>query len=403
MPPLTREMQVGYKVEATQGVAESLVAADFVGNRSEISKTYNVDRYERNLIRGTLTKLESIAGSRSLSMTLTEECTGGTSGVSPKWHDLLEICGFLKIPMVRFSVTGQTGSFRAGDLIGNNASQASATKLGRVGELASGVLYIMPLTGTFANADAITNYTQTGACTLNSASAAAGFGFRPLTEKTGGTVPRTGTFEARHAGYIHRMVGAMGSLSMSLQRNQPLLLTANVQGVPLFSGDGRTPNTGSNFNNVAVAGQAPRLGLGSVMRFHTPTAYSPVVTSLTVDLGQTVQLRETMNDNSIANSGFLPAQITDRRPTAEVDPEHIVAGDSFNAYGLIMDGATFAMTSQLGALTDANGRIAVAMPRVAVTSNGTDGDRNGNTTLPMTLGLFGQDDDELFLFHMFAA
>lgn len=403
MPVLTREMQMGYKVEATAGTAETLGAADFVGNRSNMSKTYNVDRYERSLTRGTLTQLESIQGSRSLSLALTEECVGGTSNSSPKWHDLLEICGFQKINVVKFTVTSVTGAFKSGDRVGNNASEASATKVGIVGELAGGTLYIMPITGTFANADAITNYSQTGACTLSSTSAAAGFGFKPLTERSTGTQPKTGTFEVRHAGYIHRAVGAKGSLTMNLQRNQPLMLTANVQGIPLFDVNGKTPVTGSPFGNLAVPGASPKLGLGSVVRFHTATPYAPVFTNIDIDLGQTVALRENANDNQIANSGFLPAQITDRRPTMTVDPEHIVVADNFDAYGLIIGGDVFAVTAKLGLLTDGNGMIVVAAPRTKVTSDGSDGDRNGNTTLPMTLGLFGRDDDELYLFHLFAA
>lgn len=403
MPVLTREMQMGFKIEATAGTAESLVAADFVGNRSNMSKTYNVERYTRDLTRGTLAQLETIAGSRAMSLSLTEECVGGTSSASPKWHELLQICGFEKIAAVKFTVSSPSGSFKPGDRIGNNASEASATKLGIVGEYVGSTLYIMPLTGTFANADSITNYSQTGACTLASTSSAAGFGFRPLTEKSSGTQPKTGTFEVRHAGYIHRAVGCKGSLSMSLQRNQPLLLTANVQGIPTFDTNGKTPVAGAAFSNLAVPGASPKLGLGSVVRFHTPTVFSPIFTNIDIDLGQTVSLRENANDNQIANSGFLPAQITNRQPTITIDPEHILAADNFDAYGLIMGGDVFAVTSKLGTLTDGNGLIVVAAPRAQVTSDGSTGDRNGNTTLPMTLGLFGRDDDELYLFHLFAA
>jgi hypothetical protein len=275
--------------------------------------------------------------------------------------------------------------------------------VGIVGELAGGTLYIMPITGTFANTDTLTNYSQTGSLTLSSTSTAAGFGFRPLTEKSSGTQPKTGTFEVRHAGYIHRAVGAKGSLTMSLQREQPLLLTANVQGIPLFDTNGITPVTGSQLGNLAVPGASPKLGMGSVVRFHTSTPYAPVFTTVDIDLGQTVSLRENANDNQIGASGHLPAQITNLAPTMTTDNEHIVVADNFDAYGLIMGGAVFAVTAKLGLLTDANGMIVVAAPRTQVNSDGSTGDRNGNTTLPFTLGLFGRDDDELFLFHLFAA
>jgi hypothetical protein len=402
MPALTREGQIGFKIEATQGVEETLAATDFVGVRTDISSSYEVDRYERNAIRGTLTKLPSINGSRKMMTSHTEEAIGGTASVSPKWHDLLEIGGFLKTAVVKFSVSSVTGTFREGDIIGNNASQSSATKLGRVSNLAANVLHIMPISGTaFANADSITNYSRTGACTLSSTSSAGGFGFRPLTERTGGTVPKTGTFQHRVGGLIHKCVGAMAAISMRVSRNEPLLITANAQGIPVFDTNGITPVAGSAFGNLASAGSSPRLGLGSVLRFHTATSYAPILTSASVDMVQTVQLRETMNDNAIAASGFMPAQITDRSPTMEVDPEHVITSEGFDAHGLIVGGATFGLTSRLGALADANGLIVIAAPTVKIQSGATFGDRNGNATLPMTLGLFGNDDDELFIFHLF--
>lgn len=404
MPALTREGQIGFKIEGTQGTEETLASTDFVGVRMDISSNYEVDRYERNVMRGTLTQLQSINGSRKMVLNFTEECIGGTVSASPKWHEVMQFCGFEKIAIAKFSVTSQSGTLRAGDLVGNNASRASATKLGIVAKLTGTTLYIMQLTGTaFANADVLTNYTQTGAATLNSTSSAGGFGFKPLTERTGGTAPKTATIQHRWGGYVHKCVGAMGSLSMRISRNEPLMLSVNAQGIPIFDTNGKTPIAGNAFANLPSAGSSPKLGLGSVVRFHAASTFAPIFTSTSLDLGQTVNLRETMNDNAIANSGFLPAQITDRRPTMEVDPEHILSGGGFDTFGYIMGGEGFAFTSELGALADANGMIVIAAPSVKITNNGAPGDRNGNVTTPFTLGLFGQDDDELYVFHLFAA
>lgn len=73
-PQLIEKSQIGGRVQDTEGTAETLTAADFktrliVGATPE----YNAGREPRNIARGTLTKLGSIEGKKSLSIPFSSE------------------------------------------------------------------------------------------------------------------------------------------------------------------------------------------------------------------------------------------------------------------------------------------------------------------------------------------
>lgn len=79
---LKRARQLGYKVEATEGTAESMTAAEFAGVRHDVSFKLTQARIERKPMRGSLTPLKEIGDERSAEITFMEEIVGGGNDVS---------------------------------------------------------------------------------------------------------------------------------------------------------------------------------------------------------------------------------------------------------------------------------------------------------------------------------
>lgn len=97
--------QVAGKVEATEGNKETLAANDCVLVKGA-SFTPAVEMYQRDLLRGTMSRDPAISGQRSAKISFTMEmCGSGNKGVAPAWGAFMKGCGFNETISANNSVT----------------------------------------------------------------------------------------------------------------------------------------------------------------------------------------------------------------------------------------------------------------------------------------------------------
>ena len=90
---LTRPRTIGAKVEATEGIAETIAGAD-IFYAGEVKFSPNVEEWVRNIHRDSLSPLSAGKGRRRGSMAFKTEWMGsGTAGAVPFWSPLIQACG----------------------------------------------------------------------------------------------------------------------------------------------------------------------------------------------------------------------------------------------------------------------------------------------------------------------
>ena len=163
-------------------------------------------------------------------------------------------------------------------------------------------------------------------------------------------------------GALHKMIGCRGTVSMSASNNALGKLTFTLSGLYVAPEDASivTPTLSSVIPPVC---NDMSMTIGS---------YTPVVTSLAWDLGNTVAKRPDINaDEGIA--GFI---ITDREVTGSVDPE-ADAFSSFNPWADWKAGTTAALSATIG--STAGNICAVSCPVIQYKAP-SYGDREGIRT-----------------------
>lgn len=102
---IIQEGQMAVETEATEGTAETLVAADvFISYDNAFTPSIALD--ERNDIRATLSRLVSISGEESATISFMTELKGsGSAGVAPAFGESLIACGFAETIVGGVSVT----------------------------------------------------------------------------------------------------------------------------------------------------------------------------------------------------------------------------------------------------------------------------------------------------------
>lgn len=97
--------QLAQKIEATEGTKETLAAADCILFLNGVF-TPTIDQYQRNLLRGTLSRDPNVSGAQYAKMTFDVELVGsGTAGTAPYWGSLMKACGYSETVSGGVSVT----------------------------------------------------------------------------------------------------------------------------------------------------------------------------------------------------------------------------------------------------------------------------------------------------------
>jgi hypothetical protein len=114
---------------------------------------------------------------------------------------------------------------------------------------------------------------------------------------------------------IFKARGCAGTVTFEGRVGQPLLARFTFTGIydGVETGTLEVPTQEGAIPGVFQGGLGQRAG---------GTTFSPVLSTINLDIGNTVVMRESVNDAS----GFLHAVITDRRPTGSIDPDLELGG-----------------------------------------------------------------------------
>lgn len=105
MPLRSQRAVLAAKIEAAEGAAETLTVTEGVQCFAAQFQR-NQDLIERNPLRPTLSRLASVPGRKTGTITSTIECRGsGTAGTAPDWGVFLKSCGFSETIVAVTSVT----------------------------------------------------------------------------------------------------------------------------------------------------------------------------------------------------------------------------------------------------------------------------------------------------------
>lgn len=404
---LNRNGQIGLKIEAVEGTEEALVAADYSGNRKEQTHHDSHQSYKRDLQRGTLTQLPELPSMYTGNINWTEEFVGGGAAVLAPWHNTIQSMGFKKTAVSKYLPTPIAGAFRVGQVVGNNIVQGAATKVGRVVAIddAGKLVILRTLGADFGVAEDIWAYDGAAiqAHATLAAGAASGYCFTPQTE-TDAAVPPSVTVDRRLGGQRHTRIGSRATGGFTAKMGEPLLLHAEVHGVPVYADAvARSPRLGGYIANVPALTNKPPVvqSIPFILRKDADTTYTPILTELSVQFGNTLAPRATISNVDIQSSGHLPTRITGRDITGTIDGEHVLPAAGFDFIGAVNAGNTFEFNMEVGKSANPNGKITIYGPSVQLKGDYEPGDRDGVATSPVTMGFFGDNDDELFITHTF--
>jgi hypothetical protein len=105
MPLRLFATQLFAKIEGTEGTKETLAAADVV-QIANLSFSPAIEMYDRNILRGSLSRHPSVSGKRQAKIGFDVELKGsGAAGTAPDYGPLLKGCGYSETVSAGVSVT----------------------------------------------------------------------------------------------------------------------------------------------------------------------------------------------------------------------------------------------------------------------------------------------------------
>ena len=307
MSMLIRKRQLAAKIEAVEGTAETLLAADagILVNFSP-KASYDPQMYQRDPVRASLTKMGKLAGKRSAGIDFSIELKGsGLVTVEPEWLRLIKSCGFASNALKKISIGAITsGPYLHGETITGETSGAT----GRVViKTANGTttFYFVALSGTFETGEVITGGTSGATATASADPVSAGFEIKPI---SGLVVSLTmGLFED---GIRKVLKGCRGTVKFNFKIGEPATLDfsfkgveAGVTDVPMF--------TGVSFDNTV-----PPVLLNAVMACD---GVSLNIGEMEINVSNTLASKDKIDDAK----GILSFMITGRDMQGSFNPEMV--------------------------------------------------------------------------------
>jgi hypothetical protein len=355
-----------------------------------------------------------------------QELVGGAAGTAAPWHTDLRAMGFSSAALKMIEISSIADSaFERGQVVGNNASQGSATATGLVVDFVGasgsgsvigpigqdGKLVYLPMTGTFSDDDTLYNYEDTqGTADIDTTPVDAGFRFQPFSENATGTPPSV-TAGLRYVEgsqwYEERLVGARAQGSLSLRVGEPALLQVEYMGAPIMTQtDGvYEPSQVSALTGIPTYPTPPKVAKGMPLRLEVEgeTDYTPILTEATIDFGITLTPRPTITNAGIGDTGYMATRITERNIVISIDPEK-VAPSVFNFVDKIYQASFFEFFTRLGMPSDANGMLVVHAPRCQLQGDLGEDERDGIDTYGLEARCTRVNgDDEILIDHIFVA
>jgi len=304
---LIRKRQLAAKIEAVEGIAETLASADagILVNFSP-KASYDPQMYQRDPVRASLTKMGKLAGKRSAGIDFSIELKGsGSVTVEPEWLRLIRACGFASNALKKITIGAITsGPYLHGETITGQTSAAT----GRVViKTANGTttLYFVSLSGTFETGEVITGGTSGATATASADPVSAGFEIKPVSSSV---VSLTmGLFED---GIRKVLKGCRGTVKFNFKIGEPATLDfsfkgveAGVADVPMLAGVGFDNTVPPVLLNAVMACDGVSLNIGE----------------MEINVSNTLASKDKIDDAK----GILSFMITGRDMQGSFNPEMV--------------------------------------------------------------------------------
>lgn len=180
-------------------------------------------------------------------------------------------------------------------------------------------------------------------------------------------------------GAVRKLKGCRGAVKFSGKVGEPVFAEFDFTGV--YDGAATLAMVAPTFES-----QIPPVLLSAAM---TIDSYAAILESFSIDMGNKVDLRPSIN----TAAGWLSALLTDRNPTGKIDPEMVLAA-TYDFYTKWTAGAGAALNIGPIANGDYN-KFAITAPKCVYTKI-SEGDRTGNITADLDFALAMNTGDDEF-------
>lgn len=180
-------------------------------------------------------------------------------------------------------------------------------------------------------------------------------------------------------GIIKKLKGCRGNVKLTGKVGEPIIAEFDFFGVYDAVVDGA-------MISPSYEASVPPVLLGTTF---TVDGYAAVINSVSFDMGNKVELRDSLSNAS----GYFSALLTDRNPTGKIDPEAMLVA-TYDIYGKWKSGSAGALS--LGAVGATNfNKYTITAPKCVYTGV-SEGDRVGIVTNETSFNLaMNTGDDEI--------
>jgi len=382
--------QLATKTETTPGTAIAVAAADvLVRIRQDSAPSPEVDRIETEEVQATSSKRPPLIGTRRLPFNCSYLLRGpGSVSTAPAVKPLFEAGMLLQETVKKISIGAITGGpLKDGETITGGTSGGTG-KVFR--DTATGVttLRYIPISGTLVSGETLTGGTSGATCSTSSTPSDDGKRYR-LTDSSfsGGDSLHHVTGKYFLDGYAWTGRGCLGELSLDFKNGNPVVGRQAFQGGLEAVGDAALLVV-PTYPEESIA--APRFNnAGLFLGSYAPTD----LVEMTLQLPLGLFLREDANDDSA--DGILFADYNRGVPTITFEPAMVKAA-TFDYFTTLFNGTKFAMKWHAGTIA---GSIWDFFADECQLHSGGASSREDLATIPIEIGLYGTDNNELFIWQ----
>ncbi len=379
---LTRKRQLAAKIEAAEGTAETLAAADAKILVYNPKVSFDIAMSERNPARPSFSNIAKIPGKRPAALSFRLELRGsGAAVTAPEWAKLLQACGFGVNALKSMDIGVVTnGPFQHGETITGGTSAATGRVVINTANGAAAIMFVS-ISGTFQSGETITGETSTATAVTSSAPAAIGNEFKLISENIPSLTQ--GSYED---GVRKLLKGSRGTVKLGFKSGEPVFLDIEFQGVEAGITDT------AFLSGVTYESTKPPVFLNALF---SVDAYSAKIGEMDIDVANTLAVRDDVNDPR----GILSFAITGRGVSGSFNPE-MVSCAAHDFHSKWFQGIEMIVDFTVGSVVGNKFRFYV--PRAQYTKV-EDEDRDGLQLAKSSFNLNGSlssGDDELTIFAL---
>ncbi len=228
MVMLTRLRQLAGKIEASEGVAETLANTDAKNFVIEPKVDFDPEKFEQDLALSTFNTVQQLVGKRPGRMTFKLPLKGsGVAATAPDWGKYFQAsaCGVNLLKSINIgAVTG--GPFKHGEIITGGTSAGKGRVIINTATGASAILYVVT-SGTLQSGETITGDISGATATTSSSPTTVGNVIEPISL----SIPSL-TLAGQHDNVVRKTLkGARGKFDLGFKVGQPVIAGFDFMGV----------------------------------------------------------------------------------------------------------------------------------------------------------------------------